>query len=225
MKYKKAHSLVVALAAMGFVTASVAADPSAVLQQVDGRVLVGQNNATVPGQEGMKLFEGARVIAVDGASAKLVYTDGCTVSLPQNSMMTIAGAGQCSAGLAMAAKTEGLNGQPVGQTRRRQAGFWGPQHIVGIPLTFLVGGGIGAWINNDSGNNNNSSQQAALAAAAAANREEQARQAALLNAQIAAANADATNAAAAAAAEQARLRAQIAADQAQISALRKAVSQ
>ena len=213
MNLKKTNSLVVALAAMGFATASVAADPSAVLQQIDGRVLVGQNNTTVPGQEGMKLFEGARVIAVDGASAKLVYTDGCTVSLPQNSMMTIAGAGQCSAGLAKAGKTEGLNGQPVGQTGRRQSVFWGPQHIVGIPLTFIAGGLIGAWINNDSGNDNNSNQQAALARAESANREEQARQAALINAQIAAANA-----------EQDRLRAQIAAEQAQILALRKQIS-
>ena len=213
MNLKKTNSLVVALAAMGFATASVAADPSAVLQQIDGRVLVGQNNTTVPGQEGMKLFEGARVIAVDGASAKLVYADGCTVSLPQNSMMTIAGAGQCSAGLAKAGKTEGLNGQPVGQTGRRQSVFWGPQYIVGIPLTFIAGGLIGAWINNDSGNDNNSNQQAALARAESANREEQARQAALINAQIAAANA-----------EQDRLRAQIAAEQAQILALRKQIS-
>jgi len=200
MNHRKVSSLIIALTALGFATASVAADPSAVLQQVNGRVLVGQNDTTVPGQEGMKLFAGTRVVAVSGAWAKLVYTDGCTVNLPQNSMMTVAGPGQCSAGKALAAKTEGLNGQPVGQTGRRGGAFWTPAHVLGIPGLLVVGGGIGAWLNDSNNNSDNNSQQTQIALANA--RQEQERQAALYNAQIAALLA-----------EEAALRARILADE------------
>ena len=178
---RKIKGLVVALAAMGYVSVSVAADPAAVLGKIEGRVLVGQQDTTVTAQEGMRLFTGARVIAVDGGSANVVFADGCAVNLPQNSMLSITGPGQCTAGKALAAKTEGFQHPAIGQSSRIPAWAWWTAGFAAV-----AGGAI--WIANANESDDSSSTQQAAALAQQRAREDEA---------LAQANAARTNALAA----------------------------
>jgi hypothetical protein len=82
-------------------TAAGAVEPSATLRQPQGRVFVDQSPAMWPGRDEMPLYPGNRVITVMGGGGEVVYVDGCTVTLPENSLLVIGCAPQCRAGLAV----------------------------------------------------------------------------------------------------------------------------
>jgi hypothetical protein len=88
-----------------------AVEPTATLQQLEGRVFVNQSAAMSLAQEGTQLYPGDRVVAVAGSSGNVVYPDGCTVAMPENSMLLIGCAPQCRAGLAV---VRGAAGWPMG---------------------------------------------------------------------------------------------------------------
>ena len=111
-------SVGLALTLAGFAIAASAVEPSATLKQLSGRVFVGQSATTSPARDAMPLYAGNRVMAVAGGTAKIVYTDGCTVALPENSMLTIGGADQCRTAQAVVRTTAGFQDKAIGQTVR-----------------------------------------------------------------------------------------------------------
>jgi hypothetical protein len=109
-------SVGLALTLAGYAVAAGAVEPSATLQQLHGRVFVGQAAATGPAREAMPLYAGNRVMTVTGGAAQVVYGDGCRVALPQNSMLAIGGADQCRSGQAVVRTTAGFQDKAIGQT-------------------------------------------------------------------------------------------------------------
>lgn len=114
MRYATTTSLVLLLA--GYTVGAGAVEPSAVLRQPQGRVFVGQATAMQPARAGMPLYVGDRVVAVTGGRAEVVYPDGCTVALRENTLLVVKGAGQCkSGGAAGMHGIEGFRSKAVGQ--------------------------------------------------------------------------------------------------------------
>ena len=92
-------SIGMALTLAGFVAgAASAASPSATIKQLQGRVFVGQDTAMALAQDAMPLYAGNRVVAVAGGAVQVVYEDGCTVVMPENSILAIGDANQCRSG-------------------------------------------------------------------------------------------------------------------------------
>jgi hypothetical protein len=114
--------LIIALA--GYAVGASAVEPSAVLQQPQGRVFVGQATVMTPAQHGMPLYAGNRVMVTASGGATVVYADGCSVALAENSLLAISGPDQCKTGQAVAHTTGGFQNTPIGQagpTRSRSA--------------------------------------------------------------------------------------------------------
>lgn len=63
----------------------------AALGDVNGRVMVNKGTGYVPAKPGMPVGLGDRVITLDGASAKIVYTEGCVTELTENNLLGIEG--------------------------------------------------------------------------------------------------------------------------------------
>lgn len=175
MKYRKTGNLVVSMSAMAFVTTTFAADPAAVLGRFDGKVLVGQNESTVPAQKGMKLSQGTRVLTSDGGWVEIVYADGCIINLPQQSMITVNGPGQCTAAKEAISKTEGFTGQKIGQVPAAGLFTIGGYTITGTALAgvgaALAAAGVITWQATDSGSTDQNSEIAAYLSAVAQKNE------------------------------------------------------
>ncbi len=105
--------LTIALA--GYAAGASAADPSAVLQQPKGRVFVEQTTAMTPARHDMPLYVGNRVVVTAGGGVTVVYADGCTVTLPENSLLAIGGPSQCKNGRAVAHTIGGFQNERIGQ--------------------------------------------------------------------------------------------------------------
>lgn len=108
----------------GYAVGASAKEPSAVLQQPEGRVFVSQATAMAPAQHGMPLYAGNRVVVTAKGGAKVVYADGCSVALAENSLLVIGGPDQCKTGQSVAYTTGGFQNTPIGQagpTRSRSA--------------------------------------------------------------------------------------------------------
>lgn len=126
------RNLFVALTTMSFVSTSIAIEPSAMLKQVEGRVLVIQDDSSEVGRNDLSLLDGNRVIGLNDGAATVIYRDGCVITLKRNYMHVIKTAGQCSARQALVNNIEGFNGQPVG--------------LPAVPAGAIGGGVIGAGI-------------------------------------------------------------------------------
>ena len=99
----------------GYAVGASAVEPSAVLQQPQGRVFVGQATVMTPAQHGMPLYAGNRVVVTASGGATVVYADGCSVALAENSLLAISGPDQCKTGQAVAHTTDGFQNTPIGQ--------------------------------------------------------------------------------------------------------------
>ncbi len=99
----------------GYATSASALEPSAALQQSKGQVFIGQTTAMAKAQQGMPLYAGNRVVAAAGGGAKIVYPDGCTVALQENSVLTISGPDQCKTGQAVVHRVGGFQNARIGQ--------------------------------------------------------------------------------------------------------------
>lgn len=99
----------------GYAVGASAVEPSAVLQQPEGRVFVGQATTMAPAQHGMPLYAGNRVVVTAKGSVKVAYVDGCSVALAENSLLVIGGPDQCETGGAVAHTTSGFQNTPIGQ--------------------------------------------------------------------------------------------------------------
>ena len=99
----------------GYAAGASAIEPSAVLQQAKGQVFIGQTTAMAKAQQGMPLYAGNRVVAAAGGRAKIVYPNGCTVALQENSVLTVGGPDQCKAGQAVVHRVGGFQNARIGQ--------------------------------------------------------------------------------------------------------------
>lgn len=129
-----------AIAVAGYAAGASAADPSAVLQQSTGRVFVGQTATMIKAQPGMPLYAGNRVVAAAGGGAKVIYPDGCAVSLPENSALAVGKPDQCKAGQATIYTVGGFQNARIGQA--------GPVNSVVVGSTAAGGTatGVGAGV-------------------------------------------------------------------------------
>ncbi len=92
----KTRQIVLAAAiAVAFVGSSFAEEKIvlASLGDVNGKVLVNQGKGFVTAKDGMEVRTGDRVIALDKASAKVVYSDGCVTDLKENKLLSMDGKG------------------------------------------------------------------------------------------------------------------------------------
>jgi len=154
-------SIGMALTLAGFVAgAASAASPSATIKQLQGRVFVGQDTSMALAQDAMPLYAGNRVVAVAGGAVQVVYDDGCTVVMPENSILAIGDADQCRSGRSVVRSTAAFSGQPIGQAfegfgnsppddkkKRRKAGAWYGSGGTGAG----AGGGTGAGAGGGAG--------------------------------------------------------------------------
>lgn len=88
------HFLAVAVCAAS--TGAIAADPAvaiASLDDISGKILINKGKGFVSAKPGMEVRPGDRVIALDNASARIVYRNGCVTSLRENSLLAMDGSG------------------------------------------------------------------------------------------------------------------------------------
>jgi hypothetical protein len=142
---------------LGCAATAGAADPSATLRQPQGQVLVGQTSAMGQARDGMPLFEGNRVVTTGRSGARIVYADGCTVVLSENSLLEIAGADQCRAGLALVQSSPGV---PLASTQATALAGAPALALTGAQMTALGVGtvlgvaAVGAYQVNHSNDDN-----------------------------------------------------------------------
>jgi hypothetical protein len=83
--------------AVGFAQAS-AADAVATVTQIQGVALVNQGTEYVNAKSGMPLYEGDRVMAMEGGSAELTFADGCKLNVPDNQVVSVGTQSSCATG-------------------------------------------------------------------------------------------------------------------------------
>lgn len=86
MKIVTALMLASALAATG---QAAAQGTDATLQGLSGKVLMNKGDGLVSGKAGTALVDGDRIVTLDKSSAKIVFADGCTVTLEENNIFVI----------------------------------------------------------------------------------------------------------------------------------------
>ena len=87
MKIVTALLLASALAATG--QAAAQGTGAATLQDLNGKVLMNKGDGLVSGKAGAALVEGDRIVTLDKSGAKIVFADGCTVTLEENNIFVI----------------------------------------------------------------------------------------------------------------------------------------
>ena len=86
MKILTALLLSSALLAAGQVAAQGTA---ATLQDLDGKVLMNKGSGLVSGKSGTALVDGDRIVTLDKSGAKIIFPDGCGVTLQENMIFVI----------------------------------------------------------------------------------------------------------------------------------------
>ena len=77
--------------ALGAVTGAHAAEKIvlAALGDVNGKVMINQGRGFVAARSGMEVSVGDRVIALEGASAQVVFKDGCVTNLKERNLLPV----------------------------------------------------------------------------------------------------------------------------------------
>lgn len=116
---------------------------AATLKELHGKVLMNKGSGLVSGKAGAELKDGDRVVTLDKSDARIVFSDGCSVTLEENNIFVIDAKLGCKA-------------LPVASTPA-------PAPVAGLTPTqglvigaVLVGGGaiIGNSVSNNSRNDN-----------------------------------------------------------------------
>jgi len=139
MKILTALLLTGALAIVGQATAQ---DTAATLQDVDGKVLMNKGDGLVSGKAGTALLDGDRIVTLDKSGARIIFPDGCGVTLEENMIFVVNSQLGCKA-------------LPVASNQPLAPGLGTPTQ--GLILgTAYVGGGalIGNSIFNHNRNDN-----------------------------------------------------------------------
>ena len=87
MKLTSALLLFSALVAAG--QAAAQGTGAATLQELNGKVLMNKGDGLVSGKAGTALMDGDRIVTLDKSGAKIVFADGCTVTLEENNIFVI----------------------------------------------------------------------------------------------------------------------------------------
>lgn len=95
---------IIAVACLIGVSPVQADDSAGVLHEVQGRVMVNQGKSYIAGHSGMQLKSGARVLAMDGASAVVKQADGCLTRIEPNSLFTLKEPSVCVGRMDVASK-------------------------------------------------------------------------------------------------------------------------
>lgn len=112
----------------------------ATLQDLSGKVLMNKGDGLVSGKAGVALVDGDRIVTLDKSSAKIVFADGCTVTLEENNIFVINAELGCKAlpvtSTGAAAAAGGVSGTTAA--------------LIGAGLV-----GVGLAIGGGNGNNDN----------------------------------------------------------------------
>mgnify|MGYP003542053958 CR=1 FL=1 len=112
---------------------------AATLQELNGKVLMNKGDGLVSGKAGTALMDGDRIVTLDKSGAKIVFADGCTVTLEENNIVVINAELGCKA-------------LPVASTGAAAAGGFNATAAALIGAS-LVGVGLAIGVGN--GNNDN----------------------------------------------------------------------
>lgn len=153
----------VAIACISLVVASplVAVEPPAgVLKRMEGSVLVNKGETYRSALEGMRLHVGDRIMIMDGASAVVVYSDGCVAEFKQNQIITLREQSTCDGGMAFTRNQSVLYAAPLGAggtTYSSGGGLFG-MSPAGTAGAFGAAGVIGAAALSSRSDNSFSAQ-------------------------------------------------------------------
>ena len=87
MKIVTALLLASALAATGQAAAQGAGE--ATLQDLNGKVLMNTGDGLVSGKAGTALMDGDRIVTLEKSGARIIFPDGCGVTLEENMIFVI----------------------------------------------------------------------------------------------------------------------------------------
>jgi hypothetical protein len=68
---------------------AVAQGTEATLQDLSGKVLMNKGDGLVSGKAGTALLDGDRIVTLDKSGARIVFPDGCGVTLEENMIFVI----------------------------------------------------------------------------------------------------------------------------------------
>lgn len=127
-------SILIALCAtsMGFAAMASAADGVAIIDQMNGSVLVNQGERFVAAVEGQSLNAGDRVMVTKSGNATLMFGKDCTREVRGGTMVTIPAESVCDGGLLVSQNLEpgvgnapgAKSGSGVGATGTGNAGIY-----------------------------------------------------------------------------------------------------
>jgi hypothetical protein len=107
-----ANRIVTAIAAatlaLGFGVAS-AAEPVGAFARINGVAMVSQGARYVKAHEGMPLYDGDRLLVMDGGSAIIKFADGCRYTVHDNEILTIGATSTCASGAVGSDKVQAYN--------------------------------------------------------------------------------------------------------------------
>lgn len=126
--------------------ARAANDVNATLAAMRGDVMVNHGKEFVPASVGMPLESGTRVMVAEGASAEVVFNDGCSLPVRGGTMITVPSVSTCAGGNALAQNTDpahsgALGGAATAGALLEGAAALGEAASVAAPLT-VVGVGL-----------------------------------------------------------------------------------
>ncbi|MEZ5574097.1 MAG: hypothetical protein R3F44_00045 [Candidatus Competibacteraceae bacterium] len=101
-----------ALALAGYVTEAGALGHRPCYGRCRDEVTVGQTTTMELARDDLPLYAGNRVVAVAGGQAEVVYSDGCAVAVPENSLLVVEGPRQCRQGRVSVRTIDGFSGHP-----------------------------------------------------------------------------------------------------------------
>lgn len=139
MKIVTALLLTSALLAAGQATAQ---DTAATLQDINGKVLMNKGDGLVSGKVGAALVDGDRIVTLDKSGARIVFPDGCGVTLEENMIFVINSQLGCKAA-------------PVASNQAAAPGLTTPTQGLIVGSAYVGGGAlIGNSIFNNNSNDN-----------------------------------------------------------------------
>jgi hypothetical protein len=136
MKIVTALLLASALAATG--QAAAQGTGAATLQDLNGKVLMNTGDGLVSGRAGTALMDGDRIVTLNKSGARIIFPDGCGVTLEENMIFVINSQLGCKAA-------------PVASNQPAAPGLTTPTQGLILGTAYVGGGAI---IGNSIFNNN-----------------------------------------------------------------------
>jgi hypothetical protein len=122
-----------------------AAEAVAKLSRFEGMAFVSQGAQYLKGREGMPLYEGNRIMVLEGGTATLSFSDGCRYTLEDNELLTLGPASTCASDAVGSYKIDPYSGVSQSSGSYQQAALQPPtQPTDPYPITPAAGGP--AWV-------------------------------------------------------------------------------